>query len=919
MADISLIVDYTQVKQANEAILAVGTTAQKSASVFEKAFKKVEASQRRALSDVKQQMAASKRLGAQKLKEANIAEKAAQALAKEEERLKNKFVAEQSKVNSALEKNYIVQQKANKSAKESASVFEVLFRNQEKFSLEQSKANAALEKSYLVQQKSNKSARESAKSFMEADKQATKAYTQARREATQEDQRRTVILKDNRDALNAQRVATEANTAQVHRYRMASDAVYAAEQKLLQLKKTLRTEVANDNMTMREAAAVQMQYKQNLNQVNAVTQQTRSRQSQLGVLFQQTGYQVGDFAVQVQSGQNAMVAFGQQATQLVGTFGMLSKSTKMIGLFAGLGIAIPVLTAIGAAFMRTSEKGKDSAKSIKDSFSVLPEFFKSLGITIANSFDVAFKEIESKYGEMFARLAQIKLDQQKSSISSSFKSVVTPTVEPSIFEKLGAALAPGMVGGNIGALENIEKQTEALYSQSLAIKTIEDSYLKSVGAAKSFDEILDLTKSTQESLSAVSKKASDAFILQAEELGLIKAETGRKDLANQELIDRARETSEAERILGEQMLSLERDKALAQFNLDLEATNRYIEAMFQNRTLYYSIRFSGDSTVMGQSLTPAGSMKPSQSYEELLGMGWTPEDLKRIGMDAPKGSSGGAGGGGGGKSQAEELSEYLQKKQEEAALQERLLGFFGEERDIQSELISAKEKYNGVMTTAQANELEATLRQIAADKERQAALEESKTQMQSVADTLQSSMSNAFMSMVEGTKSFKDAMKDMARAVIKQLFDVLVVQKLVGSFDNKTGIGSGIVGAIGKLGVFQADGGAWQGGSQIKAYANGGVVGGPTYFPMSGGKTGLMGEAGPEAIMPLKRGANGKLGVETSGSGSVVVNNNFNVSANGDDSVKRIIQQQIPRIAEATKAAVVDSKRRGGSYGRAFG
>jgi len=66
------------------------------------------------------------------------------------------------------------------------------------------------------------------------------------------------------------------------------------------------------------------------------------------------------------------------------------------------------------------------------------------------------------------------------------------------------------------------------------------------------------------------------------------------------------------------------------------------------------------------------------------------------------------------------------------------------------------------------------------------------------------------------------------------------------------------------MGAFQADGGAWSGGRQIQAYADGGVVGGPTMFPMSGGKTGLMGEAGPEAIMPLKRGKNGKLGVETS-------------------------------------------------------
>jgi len=61
-----------------------------------------------------------------------------------------------------------------------------------------------------------------------------------------------------------------------------------------------------------------------------------------------------------------------------------------------------------------------------------------------------------------------------------------------------------------------------------------------------------------------------------------------------------------------------------------------------------------------------------------------------------------------------------------------------------------------------------------------------------------------------------------------------------------------------------ADGAVLQGGS-VKPYAKGGVVAAPTMFPMAGGDIGLMGEAGPEAIMPLKRGADGKLGVEVAG------------------------------------------------------
>ena len=54
--------------------------------------------------------------------------------------------------------------------------------------------------------------------------------------------------------------------------------------------------------------------------------------------------------------------------------------------------------------------------------------------------------------------------------------------------------------------------------------------------------------------------------------------------------------------------------------------------------------------------------------------------------------------------------------------------------------------------------------------------------------------------------------------------------------------------------------GAAFGAGRVAAFARGGVVDGPTHFPMRGG-VGLMGEAGPEAILPLARGSDGRLGV----------------------------------------------------------
>ena len=83
----------------------------------------------------------------------------------------------------------------------------------------------------------------------------------------------------------------------------------------------------------------------------------------------------------------------------------------------------------------------------------------------------------------------------------------------------------------------------------------------------------------------------------------------------------------------------------------------------------------------------------------------------------------------------------------------------------------------------------------------------------------------------------------------------------------------------------------------VAPFAAGGVVSAPSYFPM-GGKVGLMGEAGAEAILPLRRGADGRLGVAASGGGapvSVV----FNVSTPDAASFRKSEAQITGMLARA--------------------
>lgn len=105
--------------------------------------------------------------------------------------------------------------------------------------------------------------------------------------------------------------------------------------------------------------------------------------------------------------------------------------------------------------------------------------------------------------------------------------------------------------------------------------------------------------------------------------------------------------------------------------------------------------------------------------------------------------------------------------------------------------------------------------------------------------------------------TLEDRLQGLLSSLTRVIFNQLVTQN----------IASGIGGLFGN-----ANGNVFRGGSVVP-FAYGGVISGPTVFPMAGGKTGLMGEKEPEAIMPLGRDSQGRLGVR--GGGGTTVNQYF--------------------------------------------
>ena len=213
-----------------------------------------------------------------------------------------------------------------------------------------------------------------------------------------------------------------------------------------------------------------------------------------------------------------------------------------------------------------------------------------------------------------------------------------------------------------------------------------------------------------------------------------------------------------------------------------------------------------------------------------------------------------------------------------------------------------------------------------------------------VADGIGAAFADAFTGLISGSmtakealgsffKSVADMFLEMAAQIIAKQMTMIILQTILKALGAVAGGGGG--GGGGKVtGDFMntealkgfipaANGATFANG--IAKFANGGIVSSPTLFKFADGgttRTGLMGEAGPEAIMPLKRGSDGSLGVQASGlreamnqdraggGGAPVLNMSFqSTNINGVEYVSR--DQLEAAMAQTRRDASRDGAKRG--------
>ena len=147
-------------------------------------------------------------------------------------------------------------------------------------------------------------------------------------------------------------------------------------------------------------------------------------------------------------------------------------------------------------------------------------------------------------------------------------------------------------------------------------------------------------------------------------------------------------------------------------------------------------------------------------------------------------------------------------------------------------------------------------------------------------DKVAASLSKAFAGAVVSGKSFDDTLKTISLSLAKMLLSA-------GTQPVTQGLTSLITSAFSGA------------SNTVTPFAEGGIVSQPTFFGSGGGGTGLMGEKGAEAIVPLSRGPDGRLGVAAGGGNARPVSINVSISTPDAESFRRSEAQVTGALARA--------------------
>lgn len=671
------------------------------------------------------------------------------------------------------------------------------------------------------------------------------------------------------------------------------------------------------------------------------TQQAGSQLGNLRNVAGQAGYQIQDFVVQVQAGTSALTALSQQGSQFLGAFGAT-------GAAAGAVLTIGLLAAQIIA-------GADASKALNDALSASNNLYKDLNDSAERRARGMSEEInrqillrdylaattaEARAGiDAFRRLDDARrgaavrgfLDESVGGLSSRLNRTasgdsggfigtdIVPNLVPvpgreldASAERLRAAIAAigdgtaitrqqvdelagaldGVARSNSifsreanTALQALERQREQLYAAADA----------AVAAGRGNDELaLSIARLARQTAAANIGQSLTAELFQAQQVAAAfargNAAEARRLTREQEIDQRAQQLAqqaeqearrsfpngtpetEIEAAIRDRRDQIARDAArlaeLQRRNQESEQAAREAERNARSRSGGRT-QISEEEREINRALTERTSVLRSLE---------TPYDT------------------------------YIRRLTELNTLQDRLKE--GQRRNVEGAV---------PLTDDQVREATDRFRQ-ELDRAEQGA-----NRVDDIGRQLGLTFTSAFEDAILKGKNFRDVLKgieqDIARLIIRKTITEPAANAISGI--NWGNLASSFISSIFGGGststpTAAANGAAFSGGNVIP-FARGGVVTRPTLFPMADG-AGLMGEAGPEAVMPLRRNSRGQLGVVAEGGGSSNMAFNINIDARGADAgVEQKIRAGMVIAIQEAQRQFAASINRGGSVAKTVG
>lgn len=577
--------------------------------------------------------------------------------------------------------------------------------------------------------------------------------------------------------------------------------------------------------------------------------------------LQNVGFQVQDFAVQVASGTDASRALAQQLPQLLSGFGLLG---VVLGTTAA--VAIPLFAAFGM--------GVDKAAELEGSVKALAAAMRE--------YETAAKAAAAKPGDLFNDFGPGA--EQAKEVLEIQRQIAAARAENALDQAAGSIA--GFLGNDAARIDAYRQKIKELQADLAAVRANPplavgfDFAQAEADIAKLQGRLERMEAEAVENLANGMDVTAESAARIVDALGAVGEASGPREQADAmgALRDALVEAAIESGVMSDELLNVLQNltdaelAALGLASVDMasgiwdaaEAATSLADELFRASRLEYGKVVNAGGV---DAIARAGNLANAVDI-----VGDNPNYDKR-GDRTPRRRSG--RGGGGGVSQAEREAARIYDQTRTAA----------EKYKIELEELNALHKA-GHLDTETYNR---AVKKLGEDLDKTGDLGKK------AASAIRSAFDNLF-----------DDPAKALRNLAAQLAQMALYQQLATSMPN-------IFGSNGIIPLMNANGNAFDRGV-VQPFAAGGIVTGATMFPMRGGM-GVMGEAGPEAIMPLTR-VGGKLGVAAAGGGGSQVQVNVINNSGGEVTTSERKGPNGQRFIDVEIARSIGSGRQDKALGR---